>query len=91
VSPDKTVAVREINLVYFVSEPMRCGRWAGRRCEMFLFPSLPAELKGTFGFSGRFEVDGFQVNTYRSQEPVRLKPKVLVGDPKVALIYRYQR
>jgi uncharacterized membrane protein len=85
------VTVQEIAVVFYVAEPGRCGRWAGLRCEIFLFPNFPEELKGQFGFSGVLHVGGLQINRYRSQEPVRLKTDQLVDNPRSALVYRYDR
>jgi mannosyltransferase len=90
----QTIRVQELNVVFFVAEPAepsRCGRWAGRLCEIFLFPQFPDELKGQFGLSELLRVNGFQINRYRSKEPVRLQTDQLVANPRDALVLQYDR
>jgi mannosyltransferase len=76
----KHANVRRIDLIYHVPEPgFRCGRWSGLQCEAFFFPELPKALAKEFPLTKQVHHQGFVINRYEADGPVRVTKQQLLG------------
>ena len=87
VNPGETVTVQEIDVVKHVPGPRRCARWIGLTCGIVFWPpDFPPDVQQQFKYVGKFRVDNFQVDRYRSAEPVQMQPCRLVTSPNCLVV-----
>jgi mannosyltransferase len=79
-SKHKRAAVRRIDLIYHVpTADQRCGRWSGVQCEAFFFPEFPKALAKEFPLVKQLHYQGFVINRYEADGPVRLSKHQILG------------